>query len=135
MLDAGAAGLDLFARPRLRVLRRRARAIIPDNLRSGVSRAGRYEPDLNPTYDEMAAHYNVAVMPARPYKPRDKAKVEAGVQVVERWILARWILARLRQQTFFSLAELNKVIRALTGGSTTAPSRSSRARAARSSSY
>lgn len=85
--------------------------IIPDNLRSGVSRACRYEPDLNPTYAEMAAHYGVAVMPARPYKPRDKAKVEAGVQVVE-----RWILARLRHQTFFSLAELNKVIRALVGG-------------------
>jgi transposase len=85
--------------------------VIPDNLRSGVSRACRYEPDLNPTYSEMAAHYSVAVLPARPYKPRDKAKVEVGVQVVE-----RWILARLRHQTFFSLAELNKVIRALVGG-------------------
>ncbi|HEX6622439.1 MAG TPA: IS21 family transposase [Pyrinomonadaceae bacterium] len=85
--------------------------VIPDNLRSGVSRACRYEPDLNPTYAEMAAHYGVAVMPARPYKPRDKAKVEVGVQIVE-----RWILARLRHQTFFSLAELNKIIRALVGG-------------------
>ena len=85
--------------------------VIPDHLRSGVSRACRYEPDLNPTYAEMAAHYGVAVMPARPYKPRDKATVEVGVQVVE-----RWRLARLRHQPFFSLADLNKVIRALAGG-------------------
>ena len=62
--------------------------VVPDNLRSGVSRACRYEPDLNRTYQEMAAHYGVAVVPARPRKPRDKAKVEAGVQLVERWILA-----------------------------------------------
>jgi transposase len=82
--------------------------IIPDNLKSGVTRACRYEPDLNPTYAEMAAHYQVAVMPARPRKPKDKSKVEVGVQVVE-----RWILARLRHQTFFSLAELNKAIRSL----------------------
>ena len=82
--------------------------VIPDNLRSGVTRACRYEPDLNPTYSEMAAHYGVAVIPARPYKPRDKAKVEAGVQLVE-----RWILARLRKLTFFSLSELNKEIGAL----------------------
>jgi transposase len=82
--------------------------IIPDNLKSGVSRACRYEPDLNPTYAEMAAHYQVAVMPARPRKPKDKAKVEVGVQVVE-----RWILARLRKMTFFSLAELNKEVHQL----------------------
>jgi transposase len=82
--------------------------VVPDNLRSGVSRACRYEPDLNPTYAEMAAHYQVAIIPARPRKPRDKAKVEVGVQIVE-----RWILARLRKMTFFSLAELNQEIQAL----------------------
>ena len=82
--------------------------VVPDNLRSGVSRACRYEPDLNPTYADLAAHYGVAVIPARPYKPKDKAKVEVGVQIVE-----RWILARLRHQTFFSLAELNGAIREL----------------------
>jgi transposase len=79
--------------------------LIPDNLKSGVSRACRYEPDLNPTYADLAAHYGVAVIPARPYKPKDKAKVEVGVQIVE-----RWILARLRHQTFFSLAALNGAI-------------------------
>lgn len=81
---------------------------VPDNLKSGVSRACRYEPDVNPTYQEMAVHYGVAVLPARPRKPRDKAKVETGVQIVE-----RWILAPLRNHTFFSLAELNREIRRL----------------------
>ena len=79
--------------------------LVPDNLRAGVSRAHRYEPDLNPTYQEMAAHYGVAVVPARVRKPKDKAKVETAVQVVE-----RWILAALRHRTFFSLAELNDAI-------------------------
>jgi transposase len=83
--------------------------VIPDNLKSGVSKASRYEPDLNPTYQEMATHYGFAVIPARVRKPRDKAKVEAGVQVVE-----RWILARLRHMTFFSLHELNIQIQTLT---------------------
>lgn len=82
--------------------------IVPDNLKSGVSRACRYDPDLNPAYQQFAAHYRLAVVPARPYKPRDKAKVEVGVQVVE-----RWILARLRRHSFFSLAEVNQCIRAL----------------------
>ena len=81
---------------------------VPDNTKTGVSRSCRYEPDLNPTYQEMAAHYGVAVMPTRPYKPRDKAKVESGVLVVE-----RWILAALRQRKFFSMAELNQAIAAL----------------------
>lgn len=76
--------------------------IIPDNLKSGVTKPCFYEPDLNPTYEEMAAHYGTAVVPARARKPRDKAKVEAGVLVV-----TRFILARLRKRTFFSLAELN----------------------------
>jgi len=79
--------------------------IVPDNLAQGVKRTCRYEPDLNPTYQEFAQHYGVAIIPARVRKPRDKAKVEVGVQVVE-----RWILARLRNQTFFSLAILNLTI-------------------------
>ena len=78
---------------------------VPDNLRSGVSKAHRYEPDLNPTYMDLASHYGVAVLPARVRKPRDKAKAEAGVLLVE-----RWILAVLRHRTFFSLAELNREI-------------------------
>jgi transposase len=84
------------------------RAVVPDNLKSGVIKAHRYEPDLNPAYQDFAEHYSVAILPARVRKPRDKAKVEVGVQVVE-----RWILARLRHQTFFSLAELNAAIRTL----------------------
>ena len=82
--------------------------VIPDNLKSGVSKACRYEPDLNPTYQDMANHYGAAVIPARVRKPKDKAKVESGVLVVE-----RWILARLRKRTFFSLDELNRAIRGL----------------------
>jgi transposase len=79
--------------------------LVPDNLRSGVSKAHRYEPDLNPTYLELANHYGVAVVPARVRKPRDKAKAETGVQIVE-----RWILAALRHQSFFSLSALNTAI-------------------------
>jgi len=82
--------------------------VVPDNLRSGVSKACRYEPDLNPTYHDMAVHYGTAVIPARVLRPRDKAKVEVGVQIVE-----RWILAALRHRTFFSLHELNRAIREL----------------------
>jgi transposase len=82
--------------------------VVPDNLRAGVSKAHRYEPDTNPTYQDMAAHYGVAVLPTRVRRPRDKAKVEAGVLVVE-----RWILAALRQRTFFSLAQLNAAIAGL----------------------
>jgi len=82
------------------------RVLVPDNLKSGVSRACRYEPDLNPTYAEMAEHYGCAVLPARPRKPRDKAKVENGVLIAK-----RWILAVLRHRTFYSLAELNIAIR------------------------
>src|SRR5215471_14762287 len=82
--------------------------VIPDNARTGVSRACRYEPDLNPAYQEMARHYGVGVLPTRPYKPRDKAKVESGVLVVE-----RWIVAALRHRKFFSLTELNQAIREL----------------------
>jgi transposase len=81
------------------------RITVPDNLGSGVTKACRYEPDLNPTYQDMAEYYGTVVIPARVAKPKDKAKVESGVQVVE-----RWILARLRNRTFFSLAEVNAAI-------------------------
>src|SRR5882724_9519303 len=80
-------------------------AIVPDNLKSGVTRAHRYEPEINPSYQDFAEHYGLAILPARVRKPRDKAKVEVGVQVVE-----RWILARLRNRRFFSLGELNAAI-------------------------
>jgi len=79
--------------------------LVPDNLRSGVSKACRYDPQPNATYQELAVHYGCAILPARPYKPKDKSKAEIGVQVVE-----RWILARLRHHTFFSLSELNTAI-------------------------
>jgi len=82
--------------------------VVPDNTKTGVAKPCRYEPDLNPTYQEMAAHYGVGVLPARPRKPRDKAKVEAGVQIAE-----RWIIAALRHRKFFSLGELNLAIREL----------------------
>ncbi len=84
--------------------------VVCDNLRSGVTRAHRYEPDVNATYAEMAAHYNVAVMPARAYKPRDKAKAEIGVLLAE-----RWVVARLRHRRFTSLGELNQAITDLVG--------------------
>ena len=80
--------------------------VIPDNIKVGVTRGNRYEPELNRTYVELAAHYRCAIIPARPRKPRDKAKVEAGVLVAE-----RWILASLRNVTFFSVAEANGAIR------------------------
>jgi len=79
--------------------------VVPDNLKAAVSRVHRYEPTLNRTYADLAQHYGVAIVPARAARPRDKAKVEVGVQVVE-----RWILARLRHHTFFSLLELNTAI-------------------------
>jgi len=84
--------------------------IVPDNLRSAVTKPHRYEPDLNPAYQAFADHYHLAVIPARVRKPRDKAKAEAGVLLVE-----RWILARLRHQSFFSLAQLNREIARLLG--------------------
>ena len=82
--------------------------VVPDNLKAGVKNPCRYEPDLNPTYQDLAEHYGVAVIPARSRKPKDKAKAEVGVQVAE-----RWILARLRNRSFFSLAELSQAIREL----------------------
>ena len=80
-------------------------AVVPDQLKSGVVKACRYDPKVQRTYEELAQHYGTTILPARPKKPRDKAKVEVGVQVVQ-----RWILARLRNRTFFSLAELNEAI-------------------------
>ena len=82
--------------------------LVPDNLKSGVDKACRYEPDLNPTYQAMVSHYGTAVIPARVRRPKDKAKVEAGVLLVE-----RWILAALRRRTFFSLSGLNEAIKEL----------------------
>lgn len=82
--------------------------IVPDNLKSGVSRAHRYEPDINPTYQDMATHYGVAIIPTRVSAPQDKAKVENAVQQVE-----RQILAKLRNHIFFSLHEFNLAMRNL----------------------
>jgi len=82
--------------------------VVCDNLRSGVTRPHRYEPDVNATYQEMAAHYQMAILPARSYRPRDKAKAEAGVLLAE-----RWIIARLRHERFVSLAEANLAIASL----------------------
>jgi len=82
--------------------------VVPDNLKARGKHPCRYEPDLNPTYQDLAEHYGMAVIPTRVRKPKDKAKVEVGVQVVE-----RWILARLRNHTFFKLADLNRAIREL----------------------
>jgi len=82
-----------------------AKITIPDNLKSGVSKACRYEPDISPTYQDMAEHYGTAVIPARVARPKDKAKVEAGVLVV-----TRWITAALRHHTFFSIREINDKI-------------------------
>jgi transposase len=84
------------------------RLAVIDNLKTGVSKACRYDPDLNPTYQEWALHYGLGVLPARPYRPRDKAKVESAVQVVQ-----RWIVAALRHRKFFALPEANQAIREL----------------------
>ena len=80
--------------------------VVSDNLKSGITKACFYEPNVNRTYREMAKHYDTAIVPARPKRPKDKAKVEAGVQVA-----TRWVIAKLRKRTFFSLAELNAAIR------------------------
>jgi transposase len=79
--------------------------IVCDNLKAAVTNPDRYDPGINRTYQDMARHYGTTVIPARPYKPRDKAKVEQSVLLVE-----RWVLARLRNRRFFSLAELNLAI-------------------------
>ena len=82
--------------------------VVCDNLRSGVNKAHRYEPDINATYQDMADHYRTAIIPTRTRKPRDKAKVESGVLLAE-----RWILARLRNRRFYSLHEANAAIKEL----------------------
>ena len=84
------------------------KVVVPDNLKSAVLKVDRFDPGLNRTYAEMASHYGTAILPARPYKPRDKAKVEVAVQVAQ-----RWILVRLRNLRFFFLADLNAAIRRL----------------------
>jgi transposase len=81
---------------------------VPDNTKTGVTKAHRYDPDLNPTYYNFAIHCGFGIVPARPYKPRDKAKVENAVQVAQ-----RWIVAALRHRKFFALEELNVSIREL----------------------
>ncbi len=85
-----------------------AHLIVPDNTKTAVIKSCLYEPTVNRTYTEMAAHYDTAILPARPRKPRDKAKVEAAVLIME-----RWILGRLRHQRFYSLEALNAAIRTL----------------------
>ena len=82
--------------------------LVPDNTKVAVIKACLYDPQVNRTYTEMAAHYEAAVLPARPRKPRDKAKVEAGVLIIE-----RWLLGRLRNRRFHGLSELNQAIQAL----------------------
>lgn len=90
--------------------------VVPDNLKSGVTKANYYEPDINPTYQDMASHYGLVVLPARVREPRDKAKAETGVQIVE-----RQILAKLRNHTFFSLVELNQEVARLLAELNTKP--------------
>jgi transposase len=82
--------------------------LVPDNAKVAVVKPSRYEPQINRTYAEMAAHYGTNVLPARPRRPKDKAKVEQGVLLVE-----RWLLGRLRNQIFYSLADLNGAIAGL----------------------
>lgn len=79
-----------------------SKAIVPDNLKSAVTKACRYEPDINPTYAEFARHYSVVIFPARPYKPKDKPKAENGVLLAK-----RWILAKLRNHIFYDIAKMN----------------------------
>ena len=92
--------------------------VVPDNLKSGVTKPCFFEPRINPTYADLAAHYGVAIIPARPRMPRDKAKVEVGVQIVE-----RWVLAKLRHRHFTSLGALNQAIFQLIGELNRKPSR------------
>lgn len=82
--------------------------LVEDNTKTGVTKACRYDPDLNPTYQEFARHYGVGVLPTRVGKPRDNAKAESAVQVVQ-----RWIVMRLRKRVFFSVQQANEAIREL----------------------
>jgi transposase len=85
------------------------RALVPDQLKSAVTVACRYEPGIQRSFDELGRHYGTTILPARPASPRDKAKVEVAVQIAQ-----RWILARIRDQVFHTLGELNARIRELT---------------------
>jgi transposase len=82
--------------------------LIPDNLKSAVTKAHRYDPQINGSYQDMAEHYNTVVIPARPYSPKDKSKVELAIKLVQ-----RWILAKIRNEIFFTVEDLNKRIREL----------------------
>jgi transposase len=82
------------------------RLLVPDNLKAGVHKASFYDPEINPTYGRMADHYAIGILPARPYRPRDKAKVEAGVKFAQ-----TYIIGRLRNVPFFSLDDCNRAIR------------------------
>ena len=82
--------------------------LVPDNLKSAVTKAHRYDPLINGSYQDMADHYNTVVIPARPYSPKDKSKVELAIKLVQ-----RWILAKIRNEIFFTVLELNKRIRDL----------------------
>jgi transposase len=82
------------------------RILVPDNLKAAVTKADRYDPVINESYQDMADHYHTVVIPARPYKPQDKSKVELAVKLVQ-----RWILARIRKEVFFSIEELNVRLR------------------------
>lgn len=84
------------------------KAIVPDNLKSAVTKADKYEPDINPEYYDFSLHYNTSILPTRPYKPRDKGMVEGAVKIVY-----SWIFARLRDEVFYSIDELNRAIRDL----------------------
>jgi transposase len=82
------------------------KAVVPDNLKAGITKPSRYEPGINRTYQDLGDHYGFVVLPARVRKPRDKAKVEAAVGIVQ-----RYVLGRLRNRRFFSLDELNAAVR------------------------
>jgi len=82
--------------------------IVPDNLKSGVTHPCKYEPDINRSYLEMARHYGTTIIPARPYRAKDKAKVEVGILLVQ-----RWILACLRNRTFYNISDMNQAIKEL----------------------
>jgi transposase len=81
------------------------RLLVPDNLKSAVHKASFYDPEVNRSYGAMATHYGIGILPARPRRPRDKAAVEAGVRFAQ-----SYILGRLRNVTFFSLAECNAAV-------------------------
>jgi transposase len=81
------------------------KAAVPDNLKAGITKPSRYEPGVNRTYQDLAEHYGFVVLPARVRRPRDKAKVEAAVGIV-----SRFVLGKLRNRRFFSLAELNDAV-------------------------